>query len=259
VTDGPFDLSGEVAFVTGGNGGIGRAMAMALAQAGADVAIAARDHERSLSVQREIEALGRRAAAFTCDVSNSTDVDRAVNATLGSLGKISIVVNNAGISRFSPPEALAEADWDAVVDVNLKGSFLVARACFPALVANGRGKIINIASGYSLFGTTTNLPYGASKGGVLTLTYGLANSWAQYGIQVNAVIPGVIETDIWRGAFENVEFRKRMEQRTPAGRVGQPQDLGGVAVFLASRASDFVTGQWIAVDGGLFTADLVAR
>jgi 2-dehydro-3-deoxy-D-gluconate 5-dehydrogenase len=259
VTDNPFDLDGEVALVTGGNGGIGRAMALALARAGADIAIVARDPARSAAVRREVEALGRRAAAFTCDVSSSSDVDRAVNGALAALGKLSIVVNNAGISRAAPPETLSEADWDAVLDVNLKGSFLVARACFPALVANGRGKIINVGSGYSFFGTTANLPYGASKGGVLTLTYGLANSWAQHGIQVNAVIPGVIETDIWSGAFGNDIFRKRIEQRTPAGRVGQPEDVGGVTVFLASRASDFVTGQWIAVDGGYFIADSVFR
>ncbi len=252
-----FNLSGEVAFITGGNGGIGRGIALGLAAAGADVAIAARDSGKSEAVRNEIEALGRRAVAVDCDVTSRASIDEAVKATLAALGKISIVVNNAGIARGGPPATLDEADWDAVVDTNLKGTLLVSQACFPALTANGRGKIINIGSEYSLFANPNGLPYGASKGGVITLTFGLADAWASHNIQVNAIIPGVIETDIWRGALAVPDFRSRLERRTPAGRIGLPEDLAGPAVFLASRASDFVTGQWFAVDGGVNIADPV--
>ncbi|MCE7929243.1 MAG: SDR family oxidoreductase [Dehalococcoidia bacterium] len=252
-----FDLSGEVAFITGGNGGIGRGIALGLASAGADIAIAARDSSKSQSVRAEVEALGRRAVAVDCDVTSRTSIDGAVKAALDAFGKISVVVNNAGIGRSSPPETLSEDDWDAVVDTNLKGTLLVSQACFGALVANGRGKIINIGSEYSLFGSAIGLPYGASKGGVITLTYGLADAWAVHNIQVNALLPGVIETDIWRGSLAVPDFRARLERRTPAARIGLPEDMAGPAVFLASRASDFVTGQWFAVDGGVNIADPV--
>lgn len=251
----PFDLTGEAAFITGGNGGIGRAIALGLARAGADVAIAARDSMKSETVRAEVAALGRQAVAVDCDVTSKANVDQAVQAALAALGKISIVINNAGISRGGPPESISEADWDAVVDTNLKGALLVAQACFPALVANGRGKVVNIASEYSLFGNANGLPYGASKGGVITLTYGLADAWARHSIQVNAVIPGIIETDIWRGSLSIPEFRARLERRTPAGRIGLPDDVAGPVVFLCSHAADFVTGQWFAIDGGVNIAD----
>lgn len=254
-----FDLSGEAAFITGGNGGIGRGIALGLAAAGADIAIAARDSRKSDSVRAEVEALGRRAVTVDCDVTSRASIDEAVKAALAALGKISIVVNNAGIGRGGPPETLTEDDWDAVVDTNLKGTLLVSQACFPALVANGRGKIINIGSEYSIFGFPNGLPYGASKGGVITLTFGLADAWAAHNIQVNALIPGVIETDIWRGALSIPDFRGHLVRRTPAGRIGLPDDLAGPAVFLSSRASDFVTGQWFAVDGGINIADPVTH
>jgi 2-deoxy-D-gluconate 3-dehydrogenase len=254
-----FDLGGEVAFVTGGNSGIGRGIALALARAGAAVAIAARDRAKLDATRAEIEALGRPAASFTCDVAVRAEIDAAVDGTRAALGKISIVVNNAGAGRVSRPERLAEDDWDRVLDTNLKGAFMVAQACFPALVANGRGKIINVASEYALFGASANIAYGSSKGGILAMTYALADGWARHNIQVNALVPGVIETGLWEGFLDRPDARGRLVARTPAARLGQPEDIGGPAVFLASRASDFVTGQWLAVDGGFNIADPVVR
>jgi 2-deoxy-D-gluconate 3-dehydrogenase len=259
MTDTVFDLSGNVAVVTGGNGGIGRGVALALAQAGADIAIFARDAAKSQETCEAIEAIGRKAAAFSCDVRRRAEIDAAVAGTLSAFGRISIVVNNSGIARLAPHELLSEADWDSVLDTNLKGALLTAQACFPSLRANGRGKVINIGSEYSLFGASRNLAYGASKGALLTLTYGLADAWARHNIQVNAILPGIIETDIWGASLEASDLRTRMEKRTPAGRIGLPGDVGPVSVFLASHASDFVTGQWIAVDGGFNVADPINR
>ncbi|MGE5594568.1 MAG: SDR family NAD(P)-dependent oxidoreductase [Hyphomicrobiales bacterium] len=251
-----FDLTGEVAFVTGGNRGIGRGMARALAKAGAAVAIAARDQAKTADAVAEIEAAGGKALGLACDVTARASVERALQATLETFGKLSILVNNAGISRVSSPEKHTEQDWDAVVDTNLKAVMFVSQAAYPALVANGRGKVINIGSEYSIFGAMRNISYGASKGGVVQLTKGLASAWARKNIQVNAILPGIIDTEIWGEALDaEAEFTKRMVARTPAGRVGYPDDLAGVTVLLASRGSDFITGQAIVVDGGFAIAD----
>jgi 2-deoxy-D-gluconate 3-dehydrogenase len=250
----PFDLSGNVAIVTGGNGGIGRGIALALAAAGADVAIAARNADKTAAVVAEIEALGRRALGVPCDVLRKADIDAAVAATIETLGRPSILVNNSGIARGGRPERMSEQDWDDVVDTNLKACFLFAQAVYPSMKELGRGKVINIGSEYSLFGSAQVVSYSASKGGVVQLTKSLAVAWAPDNIQVNCIIPGWIVTDMTAGGYANPEFHARILARTPAGRWGEPEDCGGPAVFLASRASDFVTGVSIPVDGGYAVA-----
>jgi len=245
-----FDLSGSVAIVTGGNGGIGKGIAVGLAEAGADIAIAARNAEKSAEAKAEIEALGRRCIAVSCDVLNRADIEATVRATREQLGEPNILVNNAGIARGARPERLSEADWDAVVDTNLKACFVFAQAVFPSMQARGGGKIINIGSEYSIFGSPRVLAYSASKGGVIQLTKSLATAWAGDNIQVNCIIPGWIWTDMTSGIPGDAEFYDLILRRTPAGRFGDPAELAGVAVLLASKASDFVTGVSIPVDGG---------
>jgi 2-deoxy-D-gluconate 3-dehydrogenase len=245
-----FDLTGAVAIVTGGNGGIGRGIALGLASAGADIVIAARNTEKTAGVLQEVEAIGRRGLGLECDVLRRQDIESAVAETLSQFGRICILVNNAGVAGGGRPESLEEETWDRIVDTNLKAGFLFAQACHPAMVANGWGKIINIGSEYSLFGSAQVLPYSASKGGVIQMTKSLAVAWARDNIQVNCIIPGWITTDMTAGLKRNDEAYRRIVERTPARRFGEPEECAGAAVFLASRASDFVTGQSIAVDGG---------
>jgi 2-deoxy-D-gluconate 3-dehydrogenase len=249
-----FDLSGTVAIVTGGNGGIGRGIALGLAKAGADIALAARNQEKLAATQSEIDALGRKCLALSCDVTKRADIESAIERTLDELGLPTILVNNAGIGRGSRPEKHTEADWDAVLDTNLKACFVFAQAVFPSMKEAGRGKVINIGSEYSLFGSSRVVSYSASKGGVIQLTKSLAVAWAPDNIQVNCIIPGWIWTDMTIGIKDNQQFYDHILGRTPAGRFGEPEELGGTAVFLASRASDFVTGVSIPVDGGFAVA-----
>lgn len=245
-----FNLQGSVAIVTGGNGGIGRGIAIGLARAGADIALAARNRDKLAATRAEIESLGRRCLAVSCDVTVRDDIDRAVLETTRELGAPAILVNNAGISGGGRPETMSEETWDAVVDTNLKACFVFAQAVYPSMKALGRGKIINIGSEYSLFGSPRVVPYSASKGGVVQLTKSLAVAWARDNIQVNCIIPGWITTDMTAPAIADEKFYERIIDRTPARRFGEPEELGGTAVWLASRASDFVTGQSIPVDGG---------
>ena len=245
-----FDLSGRVALVTGGNGGIGRGIALSLAEAGADVVVAARNPQKTAAVVREIEERGRRAVGVSCDVTREDDVAAAVAAARDRLGGLAILVNNAGIAGGGPPAEISDEVWDGVVDTNLKGAFRCVRAAYPLLKASGHGKVINIGSEYSLFGSAMVLPYSASKGGVIQLTKSLAVAWAPDNIQVNAIIPGWIKTDMTAGVQRMKPFYDAILQRTPAGRFGDPEECGGPAVFLASSASDFVTGIVLPVDGG---------
>jgi 2-deoxy-D-gluconate 3-dehydrogenase len=247
---GEFDLSGRVAFVTGGNGGIGLGMALGLARAGADIVIAARNVEKSDAAAGEIRAVGRRCTTVACDVSRREDVKNAVAVALDAFGRLDIVVNNAGVAIRGAPESLQEDAWDRVLDINLKGTFLCAQAAHPALVAAGGGKIINVGSEYSLFGSPVVPSYSASKGGVVQLTKSLAVAWARDNIQVNTIIPGWIRTDMTAGVIADSREYDRIVGRTPARRFGEPSELAGAAVFLASKASDFITGQCIVVDGG---------
>ena len=245
-----FDLTGSIAIVTGGNGGIGRGIALGLARAGADVAIAARNREKTAATVREVQALGRRCLGLDCDVRDRADIERAVEMVRRELGRVSILVNNAGVAAGGRPEAIAEDVWDRVLDTNLKAVFQFSQACYADMVANGRGKVINIGSEYALFGSPTVLPYSASKGGVVQLTKSLAVAWARDNIQVNCIIPGWITTDMTAGLKANEAAYRRIVERTPARRFGDPEECAGAAVFLASRASDFITGQCLAVDGG---------
>jgi len=245
-----FDLEGKVAIVTGGNGGIGRGIAIGLADAGASIVIAARNEEKTSRVVDEIRGVGRRCMGISCDVQNRKDIQTVVEATLKEFSAVNILVNNAGISRGGLPQTMPEETWDDVVDTNLKTVFLFSQAVHPALVAAGGGKIINIGSEYSIFGSAFTVSYAASKGGVIQLTKSLAVAWAGDNIQVNAIIPGWVRTDMTAPVFSNEPFYKAIVQRTPAGRFAEPEEMAGAAVFLASAASDFITGQSIPVDGG---------
>ncbi len=245
-----FDLKGEVALVTGGNGGIGRGIAVGLARAGADLIIAGRNEAKTAAVCAEIAALGRRGLGVRCDVSRRADLDAAVQRARDAFGKLSIVVANAGIAVRGAPQALSEEDWLRVLGTNLNGVFFAAQAAYPALTANGGGKVITIGSEYSLFGSPTVPSYSASKGGVVQLTKSLAVAWAKDNIQVNCIIPGWVRTDLTAPVIADRESYERIVGRTPARRFAEPEELACAAVFLASRASNFVTGQNLVVDGG---------
>ena len=246
-----FNLKGKVAIVTGGNGGIGLGMARGLAKAGARVVVAGRNAEKSARAVLELRAFGGDPMALTVDVNDEASVDKLVADTLQRCGRLDILVNNAGINIRKPAQELTLAEWHSVVNTNLTSAFLCSRSVYPQLKQGGGGKIINIGSMLSIFGASFAPAYGASKGGVVQLTKSLAAAWAADNIQVNAVLPGWIDTELTRQARVDVAgLNERVLARTPAGRWGGVDDLSGVAVFLASAASDFVTGVAIPVDGG---------
>jgi 2-deoxy-D-gluconate 3-dehydrogenase len=246
-----FDLRDRVALVTGGNGGIGFGIAQGLAGAGARVVIAARNREKSQAACAKLAAQGAQSMAIEADVARKDDWQLVVRRALENFGRIDILVNNAGVLIGKAAEAYSLEEWQSIIDVNLTGAFLGAQAVYPELKRQGAGKIINIASLTSLLGSAFNVPYTASKGGMLQLTRGLAAAWAKDNIQVNAVLPGWIDTDLATGVRARIPgFDEKVVARTPAGRWGKPEDFAGIAVFLASRASDFINGAGIAVDGG---------
>jgi 2-dehydro-3-deoxy-D-gluconate 5-dehydrogenase len=246
-----FDLTGRVAIVTGGNGGIGLGMARGLAKVGARVVVAARNQEKSDAAVRELRALGSDSLAIPVDVADEQSVDTLANKTLKHCGRLDILINNAGVNVRKPPHELTLAEWRQVMDTNLTSAFLCSRAAYPHMKALGGGKIINIGSMMSLFGASFAPAYGASKGGIVQLTKSLAVAWARDNVQVNAVLPGWIDTDLTRQAREQVPgLNERVLARSPSGRWGSIDDLSGVAVFLASAASTFITGASIPVDGG---------
>ena len=241
-----FDLNGKAALVTGGNGGIGLGMASALAEAGAKLAIAGRDEKKNAEA-----AAGLDAIAIKADLKDEKACRAAVDEAARRLGRLDILVNNAGINVRKAPQDYTLEEWKLVLDTNLTSAFVASQAAYPHLQKAGGGKIVNIGSMMSIFGASFVAPYGASKGGIVQLTRALACAWARDNIQVNAVLPGWIDTNLTRRAREEVKgLQERVVARTPAGRWGEPEDLGGIAVFLASRASDFVTGTAIPVDGG---------
>ena len=246
-----FDLTGKVAIVTGGNGGIGLGMARGLARAGASVVIAGRNQAKSESAAREVETLGAKALAIAVDVTDKNAVASMVEATLKTFGRLDILINNAGINIRNPAHTLSLDDWRAVIDTNLTSAFLCAQAVYPAMKKAGGGKIINIGSMMSIFGAGFAPAYAASKGGIVQFTKSIALSWAADNIQANAILPGWIDTDLTRKAREQLPaLNENVLNRTPAKRWGTIDDLAGAAVFLASPASDFVTGTTIPVDGG---------
>jgi 2-deoxy-D-gluconate 3-dehydrogenase len=247
----PFDLTGRVAIVTGGNRGIGLGIAEGLAQAGAKIMIAARDPALS---ERKVAMLRAQKADAAFCVTDITDQDacQAMAAeTLRVFGRLDILVNNAGIMIGGPPEDATLADWERVMATNLTGAFLCAQAVFPAMQRAGGGKIVNLGSLASTFGTARGAAYAASKGGIVQLTKSLAVSWGNQNIQVNAILPGYIESELTqRAELEKPGSFAAKLARTPAGRIGTPQDVAGAAVFLASAASDYITGVSLPVDGG---------
>ncbi len=246
-----FDLKGKVAVVTGGNRGIGFGMARGLAQAGAAVVIAGRDAARSQQAVAELEERGASAMAVTTDVTDEASVHALVTATVERHGRLDILVNNAGMNKRAPPHELAVEDWKQILDTNLTSVFLCCRAAYPVLKRGGGGKIINVSSVMSNLANAFVPAYAASKGAVTQLTRSLACAWAADSIQVNAVLPGWVDTELTRRSREYTPaLHEAVIRRTPAGRWGTIDDMAGVAVFLASRASDFVTGAAVCVDGG---------
>ena len=245
-----FDLSGRVAVVTGGNGGIGLGMAKGLAAAGASVVVAARNAEKGQQAAATLAASGVKSAFIALDVADEDSCRAIIDETVARFGRLDILVNNAGTSIRKPPESFTAAEWHAVLDTNLTGALFCSQAAYPVMKEAG-GKIINIGSMYSIFGTSYGAAYAASKGGLVQLTKSLAIAWAKDNIQVNAVLPGWIDTELTQGARRHVpELHDRVLDRTPAGRWGVPDDLAGIAVFLSAPASNFVTGAAIPVDGG---------
>ncbi len=241
-----FDLSGRVAVVTGGNGGIGLGMARGLAAAGAKVVVAGRNAQKSAAAAKEIDGI-----VIEVDVLKEADCRALARNTVAQLGRLDILVNNAGINIRKQPQDYTLDEWRRVMDSNLTSAFVCSQAAYPEMMKNGGGKVINIGSMMSIFGASFTTPYAASKGGIVQMTRAMACAWAKDNIQVNAVLPGWIDTDLTRGARQQVEgLHERVLARTPAGRWGDPGDFAGIAVFLASTASDFLTGTAIPVDGG---------
>lgn len=246
-----FDLSGKVAIVTGGNGGIGLGIARGLAASGANVAVAARNESKTQRAVEELKAEGVDAIGLTTDVADESSVAEMARATADHFGRIDILVNNSGINIRKLPHEYSVDEWDEVMDVNLKGTFLCSREVYPHMVKAGGGKVINIGSMTSIFGGDVLSVYSATKGGVVQLTKSDAIAWARDNIQVNVILPGWISTDLTDGLKANFpEKAAAVSTRIPAGRWGVPDDLAGTAIFLASAASDYVTGTAVAVDGG---------
>jgi 2-deoxy-D-gluconate 3-dehydrogenase len=246
-----FDLQKRVAFITGGNGGIGLGMAKGLAAAGAAVVIAGRNETKAQSALSELHSLGGQAAFVELDVLNEASCRQAIQRAVERFGRLDILVNNAGTTVRAQPQDLTAQDWHLVMNTNLTGAFLCSQAAYPHMVRAGAGKIINIGSMMSVFASSYATPYAASKGGIVQMARAMAVAWAKDNIQVNTILPGWIDTDLTRKAREEVQgLHEKVLARTPAQRWGNPDDFAGIAVFLAAPASNFVTGAAIAVDGG---------
>ncbi|MCH2527563.1 MAG: glucose 1-dehydrogenase [Dehalococcoidia bacterium] len=247
-----FNLKGKVALVTGGNGGLGLGMALGLAEAGANIAIAARNPDKTSDAIKQIEGVGVRAISVPTDVTKETEIESMISQTLDKLGQIDILVNNSGVTMRKEPEDLSGDEWDHVLNVNLRACFLASKTVYPHMRDRGSGKIINIGSMTSIFGGGgSGAPYSSSKGGIVQLSKSLAVAWAKDNIQSNAILPGWFTTELTAAIPERQKERYQLiSSRIPAGRWGEPEELAGVAVFLASPASDYVTGSVIAVDGG---------
>jgi 2-deoxy-D-gluconate 3-dehydrogenase len=251
-----FDLQGKVALVTGGNGGIGLGIARGLAQAGASLSIAGRNEQKTRSAVAELEGLGARAIGVRADVTDQQQVQQMVHDTVARLGGVDILIANAGTSIRKQPETYSLDEWCGIVAADLTGVFGCCQAVYPQLKARGGGKIVTIGSMTSIFGLDMAAPYAASKGGVVQLTKSLAAAWARDNIQANCILPGWIDTELTQRARQvRPGLEEAVIDRTPFKRWGRPEDLAGTAVFLCSRASDFVTGVALPVDGG-FSASM---
>ena len=244
-----FKLDGQVAAITGATRGIGRSMALALAEAGADLALLQRNVEL-LDLKEEIEALGRKCVIIPCDLNDSLQVKEAIPAVVEAFGKIDILVNCAGIQRRSPSVDFTEMEWDEVLNVNLKTVWTLCQQAGRYMVPNRSGKIINMASLLSFQGGINVPAYAAAKGGVAQLTKALSNEWAPHNVNVNAIVPGYIATDMNTALIQDDNRNKQILDRIPAGDWGKPEDFQGAVVYLASKASDYVHGHLLAVDGG---------
>lgn len=244
-------LEGRVAIVTGGNSGIGLGMAKGMAAAGAMLVIAGRNAQKNAAASQELRDLGAQVLALETDVTQPDACQAMVQAALARFGRLDILVNNAGTNIRKPPQDYSLEEWKTILDTNLTSAFVCSQAAYPALVKAGGGKIINTGSMTSIFGAGFAAPYSASKGAIVQLSKALASAWAKDNIQVNAILPGWIDTELTRQARKDLPgLHERVLARTPAARWGDPDDFAGIAIFLASRASDFVTGAAIPVDGG---------
>lgn len=248
-----FDLTGKTAIVTGTSRGLGQYFARALAKAGADLVITSRELSSLTEFRKEIESLGRKALPVRLDVLSQSDIENMVRATIEEYGKIDILVNNAGLNIRKPSTEVSQQDWDTVLDTNLKGSFFCSQAIGREMIKRNYGKIINIGSCTCVFGMEGIAAYTASRGAILSMTRSLAVEWGKFGITVNVLAPGWFKTAQNAALYENKEWLKYITDRIPLNRPGRPNDLDGVMLFLASDASQYMTGQIILVDGGFTT------
>lgn len=253
-----FDLTGQVAIVTGTSRGLGQCFARALAKAGADLVLTSRKRESLAHFEAEIHALGRRAISIELDVRDQNSIELFASAAHEAFGKLDILVNNAGCNVRKPALDVTWNDWNLILDTNLRGSFFVAQAVARFMIHRGYGRIINIGSVTSVAGYAGLAPYGASRGGIRQLTMSLADDWGKFGITVNCLAPGWFRTDQNKILYEDQEWVSYLTERIPLKRPGQPHDLDGAIVFLASESSRYVTGQTILVDGGISTGALRA-
>jgi gluconate 5-dehydrogenase len=253
LTDSLFDLTGQVAIVTGTSRGLGQYFACALAKAGADLVLTSRRRESLHEFESQITKLGRRCIALELDVRDEASIERMASEAEAAFGQIHILVNNAGCNVRKPALDVTWDDWNTVLDTNLRGSFFVARAVARGMIAHGYGRIVNIGSVTSVFGFAGLAPYCASRGGIRQLTMSLADDWGRHGVTVNCLAPGWFQTDQNKVLYEDPEWLAYLTDRIPVKRPGLPNDLDGAVVFLASEASRYVTGQTLLVDGGVST------
>jgi NAD(P)-dependent dehydrogenase (short-subunit alcohol dehydrogenase family) len=253
-----FDLTGQVAIVTGTSRGLGQYLARALARAGADLILTSRKRESLAAFEGEIKALGRRAVSFDLDVRDQQSIERFAAEAESAYGQIHILVNNAGCNIRKPALEVTWSDWNQILDTNLRGTFFVAQSIARLMIPKGYGRIVNIGSVTSVFGYAGLAPYGASRGGVRQLTMSLADDWGKFGVTVNCLAPGWFRTEQNKVLYENQEWVDYLIDRIPVKRPGAPNDLDGAVVFLASEASRYVNGQTLLIDGGISVGSMRA-